>query len=210
MQMNSCHFIAINSSRYRHASLLNLKGICVFPNTRFTIHLKGKIMKTTHTVCRQTVAILAAATAMTLGACASVPSPQPVAATIAATPELSTLSSLITKSGLANTLNGAGSFTVFAPSNEAFKAVPAKTLEELSANPSRLTEVLTYHVLAGKAMAQDVKSGPAKTVQGGNIALAKAGAFVTVEDAVVQTADINATNGVVHIVDRVLIPPVRK
>ncbi len=150
------------------------------------------------------------AAVLMLTGCASVPSPRPVAATIAATPELSTLSSLIIKAGLVNTLNGAGSFTVFAPSNEAFKAVPAKTLDELSANPSRLTDVLTYHVLASKAIAQDVKSGPAKTVQGSNIALAKAGAFVTVEDAVVQTADINATNGVVHIVDRVLMPPARK
>ena len=159
---------------------------------------------------RRALTCAALAAALILTACASVPTPRPVAATIAATPELSTLSGLIAKAGLANTLNGAGSFTVFAPSNEAFKAVPAKTLEELSANPTRLTEVLTYHVLASKAMVQDVKSGPAKTVQGGNIALAKAGAFVTVEDAVVQTADINATNGVVHIVDRVLMPPVRK
>jgi uncharacterized surface protein with fasciclin (FAS1) repeats len=167
-------------------------------------------MNTTHSVCRRALACVAATATLMLTACASVPTPQPVAATIAATPELSTLNGLIAKAGLTNTLNGAGSFTVFAPSNEAFKAVPAKTLEELSANPGRLTEVLTYHVLASKAMAQDVKNGPVKTVQGGNIALAKAGTFVTVEDAVVQTADINATNGVVHIVDRVLIPPARK
>jgi uncharacterized surface protein with fasciclin (FAS1) repeats len=167
-------------------------------------------MRTTPPVYRFAMACVAASAALMLTACASVPKPQPVATTIAATPQLSTLSSLIAKAGLANTLNGAGSFTVFAPSNEAFKAVPAKTLDELSANPARLTEVLTYHVLASKAMAQDVKSGPAKTVQGSNIALAKAGAFITVEDAVVQTADINATNGVVHIVDRVLIPPARK
>lgn len=167
-------------------------------------------MNPNQSVYRRTFTGFTVATALMLTACASVPNPQPVAATIAATPELSTLSSLIVKAGLTSTLNGAGSFTVFAPSNDAFKAVPAKTLEELSANPGRLTEVLTYHVLASKAMAQDVKNGPVKTVQGGNIALAKAGAFVTVEDAVVQTADINATNGVVHIVDRVLMPPARK
>lgn len=148
--------------------------------------------------------------ALFLAACASVPTPQSVAATIAATPELSTLSSLITKAGLTDTLNGSGSFTVFAPSNEAFKALPSKPMDALAANPAQLTEVLTYHVLAAKAMAQDVKDGPAKTVQGGTIALAKAGTFVTVEDAVVQTADIAASNGVVHIVDRVLMPPARK
>jgi uncharacterized surface protein with fasciclin (FAS1) repeats len=148
--------------------------------------------------------------ALVLSACAGMSRPQPVAATIAATPELSTLSGLISKAGLANTLNGTGTFTVFAPSNDAFKAVPAKTMDELGANPERLKEVLTYHVLASKAMAQDVKDGQAKSVQGSNLALAKAGNFVTVEDAVVQTADIAATNGVVHIVDRVLMPPAKK
>ncbi len=159
---------------------------------------------------RHVLTTVATAAVLVLSACASIPSPQPVAATIAATPELSTLSSLISKAGMTASLNGTGSYTVFAPSNEAFKAVPAKTMDELAANPARLTEVLTYHVLASKAMSQDVKDGPAKTVQGGNLALAKSGAFVTVEDAVVQTADISATNGVVHIVDRVLMPPVRK
>jgi uncharacterized surface protein with fasciclin (FAS1) repeats len=167
-------------------------------------------MNTLRIARRSTLSAFAIASALFLTACASVPTPQPVAATIAATPELSTLSSLISKAGLTNTLNGTGNFTVFAPSNDAFKAVPSKTMDALAANPAQLTEVLTYHVLAAKAMSQDVKDGPVKTVQGGNIALAKAGTFVTVEDAVVQTADIAASNGVVHIVDRVLMPPARK
>ena len=165
-----------------------------------------------NTLCiaiRRAVSAVAIGSLLLLTACAGTPKVQPVAATIAATPELSTLSSLISKANLTHTLNGTGSFTMFAPSNEAFKAVPAKTMDELVANPARLTEVLTYHVLAAKAMSQDVKAGPAKTVQGSSLALAKAGAFVTVEDAMVQTADINATNGVVHIVDSVFIPPAR-
>jgi uncharacterized surface protein with fasciclin (FAS1) repeats len=145
-----------------------------------------------------------------LSGCASVPSAQPVAATIAAKPELSTLSGLIDKAGLASTLNGTGSFTVFAPSNEAFKAVPQKTLDELAADPAKLKQVLTFHVIPAKAMAADVKNSSVKSVQGSNLALSKAGTFVTVEDAVVQTADIDATNGVVHIVDRVLMPPPAK
>jgi uncharacterized surface protein with fasciclin (FAS1) repeats len=145
-----------------------------------------------------------------LSACASVPSARPVAATISATPQLSTLSSLIDKAGLAGTLNGTGSFTVFAPSNEAFKAVPQKTMDELAANPAKLKEVLTFHVIPVKAMAADVKNSSVKSIQGSNLALSKAGSFVTVEDAVVQTADIGATNGVVHVVDRVLMPPAPK
>jgi uncharacterized surface protein with fasciclin (FAS1) repeats len=67
--------------------------------------------------------------------------------------------------------------------------------------------VLTYHVVPGSVPAAEVKNGNAKTVQGANVALAKAGSFVTVEDAVVQTADVTASNGVVHIIDRVLMPP---
>jgi uncharacterized surface protein with fasciclin (FAS1) repeats len=167
-------------------------------------------MNFTHLVGRHAIAVLSVSSALFLTACASLPTPQPLASTIAGTPELSMLSSLIGKAGLDSTLNGTGSFTVFAPSNDAFKAVPAKVMNELTADPSKLKELLTYHVLASKAMAKDVKIGPMKTLQGSNIALAKAGDFVTVEDAMVQTADINATNGVVHIVDRVLVPPARK
>ena len=148
-----------------------------------------------------------ALTVVALGGCATSPSPVSVADTIAANPKLSTLSSLVTKAGLTDTLKSTGPFTVFAPSNEAFAKVPAKTIEELGKDPARLKAVLTYHVVPGKVMAADVKNGNSKTVNGANIALSKAGEFVTVEDAVVQTADISATNGVVHVVDSVLIPP---
>ncbi|MFZ5568210.1 MAG: fasciclin domain-containing protein [Pseudomonadota bacterium] len=153
--------------------------------------------------------ILATAVAWGLAGCASMNQPANLADTLARDPQLSTLNSLVQKAGLQDTLKS-GSYTVFAPSNEAFKAVPAKTLEELAANPARLKDVITYHVVAGKVMAADVKNGPAKTVQGANVALARAGAFVTVEDAMVTRADVAATNGVVHVVDRVLMPPVRR
>jgi uncharacterized surface protein with fasciclin (FAS1) repeats len=96
---------------------------------------------------------------------------------------------------------------VFAPTNEAFAKVPAKTMDSLAADPAKLKAVLTYHVIPGKVMAAEVKNGNVKTVNGANVALSKAGEFVTVEDALVQTADIAATNGVVHVVDSVLTPP---
>jgi uncharacterized surface protein with fasciclin (FAS1) repeats len=153
--------------------------------------------------------VLATAVAWGLAGCASMNQPASLADTLARDPQLSTLNSLVEKAGLKDTLK-TGAYTVFAPSNDAFKAVPAKTLEELAANPARLKDVLTYHVVAGKVMAADVKNGPAKTVQGANVALARAGAFVTVEDALVIRADVAATNGVVHVVDRVLMPPVRR
>ncbi len=142
-----------------------------------------------------------------LAACATTPAPVSVADAIARDPQLSTLNTLVGRAGLADTLRAAGPYTVFAPTNEAFKAVPAKTMDELGKDPARLKSVLSYHVVPGKMLAADVKNSNAKTAQGANVALAKAGAFVTVEDAMVQTADIAATNGVVHTVDRVLIPP---
>jgi uncharacterized surface protein with fasciclin (FAS1) repeats len=151
-----------------------------------------------------TAALLAAVALM---GCATQASPVSLADTIAAKPQLSTLNGLVAKTGLTDTLKGTGPFTVFAPSNEAFAKVPAKTMDELANDPAKLKAVLTYHVVSGKLMAADVKNGNSKTVNGANLALSKAGDFVTVEDAMVQTADISASNGVVHIVDSVLIPP---
>lgn len=155
------------------------------------------------------VLVLAAA-ALALSGCATVTKPVSVLDTLAATPELSTLSGLVTKAGLTSTLNGAGPFTVFAPTNAAFAKVPAKTMEDLGKDPARLAAVLTYHVIPGKVMAADIKTNSnVKTVNGANVAVSKAGEFVTVEDGLVQTADIAATNGVVHVIDSVLIPPAR-
>lgn len=155
------------------------------------------------------VLFIAAAAAIVSG-CATMSSPVSVADTIAANPSLSTLNGLIVKAGLTPTLKGAGPFTVFAPTNDAFKAVPAKTMDDLAKNPEMLKDVLTYHVIAARLMSADVKNGPIKTVHGANVAVSKAGDYVTVEDSMVQTANIVATNGVVHTVDRVMIPPKKK
>ena len=149
----------------------------------------------------------AAAALVALAGCATAPPPAAITDTVARAPQLSTLSKLISDAGLADTLRGPGPFTLFAPTDEAFKAVPAKTLAELAANKEMLAAVLTFHVLPGKVMSADVKNGAAKTVNGANVALAKSGTFVTVEDAVVQQGDLPASNGVVHLIDRVLIPP---
>ena len=142
--------------------------------------------------------------------CATTPAPTTIADTAARTPQLSTLNKLIVDAGLADTLRGTGPFTVFAPTDEAFKAVPAATLDALAKDKERLKAVLSYHVIAGQMMAADVKNGAAKTVQGANVALSKSGSFVTIEDAVVTTPDVSASNGVVHIIDRVLMPPAAK
>jgi uncharacterized surface protein with fasciclin (FAS1) repeats len=156
---------------------------------------------------RSALRLASAAVVLAVTACASMPQPASVTDVIARNPQLTTLSQLIAAAGLDATLRGNGAFTVFAPSDEAFKAVPAATLAKLGSDKEALLAVLTYHVLPSKVMAADVPNGNAKSVQGANLALAKAGTFVTVEDAVVQTPDLAATNGVVHIVDRVLTPP---
>ena len=146
--------------------------------------------------------------ALSVVGCASM-QPKNVPEVIAADPELSTLSKLISDAGLTQTLSGTGPFTVFAPTNAAFKNVPAKTMDELAKNKELLSQVLTFHVVPAKAMAADVKQGNVKSVNGANLALSKAGAYVTVEDAVVTKSDLTATNGVVHVIDRVLMPPKR-
>jgi uncharacterized surface protein with fasciclin (FAS1) repeats len=151
---------------------------------------------------------LAASTVVAAG-CATAPPPASVAETIARTPELSTLAKLVADAGLADTLRGPGPYTVFAPTNDAFTSVPAATMKALGSDPERLKKVLTYHVVPSRVLAADVKNGPAKTAQGANVTLAKAGTFVTIDDAVVTSPDIVATNGVVHVVDRVLVPPAR-
>jgi uncharacterized surface protein with fasciclin (FAS1) repeats len=150
-----------------------------------------------------------AAALIALTACASVPQPVAVTDTIARTPELTTLSRLIVEAGLADTLRGTGPFTVFAPTDQAFSALPAGALTKLAADKDALRALLTFHVLPGKVMAAEVATANAKTVNGAPVALARAGTFVTVEEALVQTPDILATNGVVHLVDRVLMPPKR-
>ena len=167
-------------------------------------------MKTTHlfafTRRSLTAALLAGA------ACGFVSAAEPgtVSQTIAAQASLSTLNSLIVAADLQGALNGAGPFTVFAPSNDALKALPAAVLNDVSKDPAKLKNLLTFHVVPVAALAKDVKNGNVKALNGDNLALSKAGDFVTVENAMVTKADIVASNGVVHIIDTVLIPPAKK
>jgi len=154
---------------------------------------------------RRTALVLAAA--MALGACATKPSPTNLADSVANNPSLSTFNTLVAQAGMSESLKSGGPFTVFAPTNDAFKAVPAAAMADLSKDPAKLKAVLSYHVVPGKLMAADIKNSNAKTLNGANLALAKAGDFVIVESATVVVADLGATNGVVHTIDSVLMPP---
>lgn len=148
--------------------------------------------------------------AVAVTGCASVATPVSVADSIAKKPSLSTFNGLLAQAGLSATLQGAGPFTVFAPSNDAFKALPAKTMDDLTQHPDKLKSVLSYHLVPGKLAAADIKNSSVKTLNGAPVALARAGDFVTVEQAVVQSADGQAGNGVVHVIDSVLLPPHKK
>ena len=109
--------------------------------------------------------------------------------------------------GLVETLQGAGPFTVFAPVNDAFAALPAGTVDTLLKPESKgtLTAVLTYHVVPGTVMSKDVKPGKVKTVQGSELTVTTSGG-VAVDGAKVSAADIVASNGVIHVIDSVVLP----
>lgn len=117
-----------------------------------------------------------------------------------------TLVAAVQATGLVDTLNGEGPFTVFAPSDEAFAKLPAGTVEELLANPEELKKILTYHVVAGKVMSGDVVTmTSATTVQGGTVAI-DASNGVKINESMVVTPDIECSNGVIHVIDSVLMP----
>lgn len=127
----------------------------------------------------------------------------------ASNPDFSTLVGAVQKAGLVETLSGPGPYTVFAPTNEAFAKLPAGTLEGLT--DEQLKAVLTYHVVAGEVMAADVKPGKVATVNGEDITIAVNGDKVTITDAKgntvnVVTTDITTDNGVIHVIDGVLLP----
>jgi transforming growth factor-beta-induced protein len=147
---------------------------------------------------------------------AASPSPSPTMAakdivdTAVAAGDFKTLVTAVQAAGLVETLKGPGPFTVFAPTDAAFAAVPKATLDALLADPKgALTDVLTYHVVPGKVMASDLSDGMTlTTVNGAALPVTvNADGTVMVGDATVTTADIETSNGVIHVIDKVLIPP---
>jgi uncharacterized surface protein with fasciclin (FAS1) repeats len=127
--------------------------------------------------------------------------------TAVAAGHFNTLAKALTEAGLIDTLKGKGPFTVFAPTDEAFAKLPKGTVEALLKDKKKLTAVLTYHVVAGKVMAADAaKLTTAKTVNGASLKIAAKAGAVTIDGAKVIQADVEATNGVIHVIDTVLLP----
>ena len=116
-----------------------------------------------------------------------------------------TLVTAVQEAGLVETLKGKGPFTVFAPTDEAFAKIPKAQLDALLKDKAKLSAVLTYHVVPAQVLAKDVKAGDVATVQGGKIAVTT-DSGVKVNDAKVVTTDVLASNGVIHVIDTVLMP----
>ena len=129
--------------------------------------------------------------------------------TAVAAGQFNTLAKALQAAGLVDTLKGAGPFTVFAPTDEAFAKLPAGNLDDLlkPENKEKLKDILTYHVVPGKVMAaQAMKLNSAKTVNGKDLTIKTEGGKVMINNATVTKADIHASNGVIHVIDTVLLP----
>jgi uncharacterized surface protein with fasciclin (FAS1) repeats len=159
----------------------------------------------------KTFAIVATALAMvvTTSTQTAAQAQKDIVDTAVAAGSFNTLAKALTAAGLVDTLKGAGPFTVFAPTDEAFAKLPAGTVESLlkPENKDKLRRLLTYHVVSGKVMAADaMKVTSAKAVSGDTITVATKGGGVTVDSAKVVKADIAASNGVIHVIDSVIMP----
>lgn len=133
-----------------------------------------------------------------------------IVAVAAGNADFSTLVAAVKAAGLVETLQGAGPFTVFAPTNDAFAALPAGLVDKLllPENKEVLVKILTYHVVAGKVMAADVKAGDVPSVETSNITVAVDGGTVTLNgSSKVVATDVAASNGVIHVIDAVILPP---
>ena len=157
---------------------------------------------------RRTIIALTATSAIVAPAFAGGSYGKDIVDTAVGAGDFETLVAAVQAAGLVDTLKGDGPFTVFAPTDEAFAALPAGTFEELlkPENLDQLTAILTYHVVPGKVMSGDLSNGmEAGTVQGSNVTIMTDGG-VTVEGANVVTADIETSNGVIHVIDSVILP----
>jgi uncharacterized surface protein with fasciclin (FAS1) repeats len=156
--------------------------------------------------------VVALATAAGTASAGSAPSPAKMGGanlvqTAVAAGQFKTLAALLTKAGLAKTLAGKGPFTVFAPTDAAFAKVPKATLTALAANKTKLRAVLLYHVVGGKVTAaQAMKLRSAKTLEGKSLPIRVSGGKVIIGTATVLKPNVMASNGVIHVIDRVLIP----
>ena len=154
-------------------------------------------------------AVFAAVTSYTITSATAAPAAsEDIVAVASGNSDFSTLVAALTAAELVEALQGAGPFTVFAPNNAAFAKLPAGTVDDLlkPENKAKLTAILKNHVVPGKVMAADVKAGPVPTLGGGDVVIAVEGGGVKYGDAMVIGTDVLASNGVIHVIDTVVVP----
>jgi uncharacterized surface protein with fasciclin (FAS1) repeats len=159
---------------------------------------------------RKFAAVTATVIGLALGSSTAFSADKDIVDTAVAAGQFKTLAAALDAAGLVDTLKGAGPFTVFAPTDEAFAKLPAGTVEDLlkPENKGKLTAILTYHVVDGKVMAADVvKIKEARTLNGTMAKVSVNGEMVMINESTVGPADIAASNGVIHVIDTVLLPP---
>ena len=172
----------------------------------------NKNQKRKHPQNMKTIRILTAtallATSSFLGMAQAEPKAKDIVAVASGAGSFKTLVAAVKAAGLVETLQGTGPFTVFAPTDEAFAKLPKGTVESLlkPENKEKLVAILTYHVVAGKVMAADVKTMMAKTVNGKSLDVKVTDGAVTVDNAKVIKTDVAASNGVIHVIDTVVMP----
>jgi uncharacterized surface protein with fasciclin (FAS1) repeats len=167
-------------------------------------------MKRTRTLAALLLATAATAALAASSTAAPARTQADIVGTATANGQFTTLTSLLKRAGLVATLKKAGPYTVFAPTDAAFAKVPKKTIDALLADKAKLKAVLLYHVVPGKVMASDAMAlKSAKTAGGKTVGIRSAGMNVFVGGAKVTAADVAATNGVIHVINKVLIPPAK-
>lgn len=157
---------------------------------------------------KRLVVVAAAIAVFALPASATAAPSKNIVETAAGAPQFSTLVSLVKKAGLVGVLSGKTNYTVFAPTNAAFAKVPKKTLNQLASDKAMLKKVLLYHVLPGKVPASKVlKMKSATTAEGSKVTFSVRGKNAFVNDSKIITTDIRCSNGIVHAINAVLLPP---
>jgi len=172
------------------------------------VRITPKSMKSIRTLCLTFLAATVLNSSFVLAQDKPAAKKSDIVAVAVGAGSFNTLVAAVKAAGLVETLQGAGPFTVFAPTDEAFAKLPKGTVEDLlkPENKEKLVAILTYHVVAGKVMAADVKTAKVKTVNGKELDVKVADGAVTVDGAKVVKVDIAASNGVIHVIDSVLLP----
>ncbi len=156
---------------------------------------------------RTTLLAAASMAAIGLATSAFAQEEQPILETAAAAGNFTTLAAAVEAAGLTETLSGEGPFTVFAPTDEAFAALPEGTLDELLANPEQLASILTYHVVEGEVTSDQLTEGQEVTTVNGAPATITLEGGLMINEAMITQPDIQASNGVIHVIDAVILPP---